>query len=64
MRKLRGQAKHKGKNSPLICKKLKNHNRNTFSDCDFTATLVTFDSFLKGYPVHFLLAETQGIAFM
>lgn len=62
MRKLRGQAKHKGKNSSLIHKKLKNHNRNSFSD--FTATSVTFDSFLKGYTVHFFLVETQATAFM
>lgn len=50
--------------SLLIHKKPNHHKKNGFSVCDFTATLVTFDSFLKGHTLSFLLEEAEGTAFM
>lgn len=50
--------------SLLIHKKLNHHNKNGFSVCDFTATLVTFDHFLKGHILNFLLEVAEGTAFM
>lgn len=63
MQGLREQAKHKY-NSLLIYKKPNHRNKNGFSVCDFTATLVTFDRFLKGRTLNFLLEEAEGTAFM
>lgn len=50
--------------SLLIHTKLNHHNKNDFSVSDFTAILVTFDLFLKGHILNFLLEVAGGTAFM
>lgn len=60
---LREQAKQNC-NIALIHKKPNHHNKNWFTVCDFPATLVTFDHFLKGHTLNFLLEEVEGTAFI